>query len=112
MYKVDNVFEVKWTGGYPIRCSGEWIILYKGSRVAIPEDKVSSHMNTEGSYDTWHFEEWSDVWESYNDGDCIEAWLIDNDWVFNITNDVDELDELFSKIQDQDWRHNSCGGCI
>ena len=107
-----SVFEVKWTGGYPNLCSGEWEISYKGTLVQLPEEIRTSSMDTYGSYSQWHFEDWLEVFESYESGMLYDSWIRKNNWAEKITEVEEELQELFNKIQDQDWRHGSCGGCI
>lgn len=107
-----DVFTVEWTGSYPSLCSGCWEITYKGEPVDLPEDVYNSEMNTYGSYQTWHFENWLEVFEDYEDGLNFDDWIKANSWVDSITTDPAERLELYLKIQEKDWRHNSCGGCI
>ena len=106
------MFEVKWTGRYPNLCSGEWIIYKDGKRVEIPKELRNSPMYTYGTYSTWHFEDRSEVFEDYNDGLGFNDWIKFHTWVKEIAPTVPEQEELYLKISDQDWRHNSCGGCI
>lgn len=107
-----EVFEVEWTGNWPSLCCGEWVIKYKGELVRLPDDVVNSSMGTEGEYQSWHFEDWVEVFDHYHNGIGFTEWLHENPWASEITSETKELQELFSKIQDNDWRHGSCGGCI
>ena len=110
---MSNVFEVNWTGRYPSLCFGEWIIKYKGDIITLPENLQKAEMKTYGTYSSWHFEDWREVFDDYEDGVGMSSWIKDNDcWISKITNNQEEKEELFLKIQEKDWRHGSCGGCI
>jgi len=113
--------EVNWTGSYPNLCSGEWEITIEGTKVNLPDDIVNSSMGTKGEYDTWSFgENYSEDWDSYEDGDDFEQWLsYSNGWVIYVflqagivEASMEEKRRLFELIRENDWRHNSCGGCI
>lgn len=69
-------------------------------------------MDTEGIYQSWHFEDWEDVWESYKDGLECDDWIKKNDyWISKIADCCDEKVSLFKAFQAQDFRTCSCGGC-
>lgn len=107
------MFEVEWTGEYPSFCYGEWIIKKDGIQIKLPKSVRTSNMGTLGKYSEWHFDEnYCEYFEEYEDGLCFEEWIQVNRWVKNITKDVNEQQELYTKIAEKDWRHNSCGGCI
>ena len=115
-----NKLEVIWTGCYPCLCHGEWIISYDGKELSVPEDMKDASMFTFGEYGEWHFDEdYMEEWDYYEDGDTKEVWIRRNlEWITSMFQEheieiTDELlSELFDKIQKQDWRHGSCGGCI
>lgn len=115
-----NNLEVRWTGHYPNLCCGEWNIIYKGKELTVPEDMKHTPMYAFGEYGEWHFdEEYMEEWDYYTDGDTKEVWIQRNlEWITSMFQEheieiTDELlSELFDKIQEQDWRHGSCGGCI
>lgn len=134
MAKKAKKIEVEWTGSYPNLCSGEWIIKINGvqikdktvideytKREALSYDSVlRQSMATSGEYQSWHFEDWNEVFEDYFDGYDYPSWkktentnrlfeLIEGNGI-SLTGD--EKKTLFSKIQELDWRNNSCGGCI
>lgn len=109
--------EVAWTGSYPCLCSGEWKIKIDGQDMShlIPEEMRCSPMNTFGSYSSWHFDEdWCEQFEDYYDGLNFKEWKEQySDLLFKLgIVDDQEAQSLYSKIQDCDWRHGSCGGCI
>ena len=114
------MFDIKWTGDYPTLCFGEWIIKYNGKELELPENITKSHMNTFGEYESWHFDDnWSEVFESYVDGLNEFEWLTSNmSWVrplftkYSIPFNEKSLKEFYKKIQEQDFRTGSCGGCI
>ena len=75
----------------------------------IPEDKRRSHMNTAGVYSDWHFENWTEVFEDYEDGLEFEEWLVENPWVLDLP--ASNLD-IFVAFSCEDFRPGQCGGCI
>ena len=101
----------KWSGSYPNLCRGEWTLIIGGVDYShmIPEDLRTGHMNTAGIYQEWHFEDWREVFEDYEDGLEYEDWLAENPWVRDLP--ASSLD-IYMAFQAEDWRHNSCGGCI
>lgn len=109
--------EVLYTGEYPNLCAGYWIIRINDVLITC---LLKGDMETYGTYNTWYFEDWCEKFKKYTDGLKFNEWiesvkgkevisLIENKNIF-LTND--QKKELFNKISEQDWRHNSCGGCI
>lgn len=112
-------FVAEWSGRYPCLCSGAWSIKYQGKDLDIPSDRASESMGTYISYQTWHFEDWNDVWEDEEGGMDYDEWIMENhSWVcdaFNklaIANTDENYKELYYAIQSSDFRSGSCGGCI
>ena len=107
----------EWTGKYPNKCSGEWIIFVNGKRIA---GLGNDCMQTFGTYLTWHFENWSEVWEEYEDGMSVDQWIINppNNIKMQLRlagfdpKDENLLSQIYHEVNKLDWRHNSCGGCI
>ena len=108
--------DVEWTGSYPNLCRGRWNIEINGKKLS---GLGTDHMNTYGNFGAWHFEDWSEVWEYYNDGLSFEEWkcnLPNNLEIsiklagFKITDEL--LETLYRAISTADWRSLSCGGCI
>lgn len=108
---------VDWTGSYPNLCSGQWIIKINDKQLGgITDD----HMSTKGTYSSWHFENWDDVWSQYEDGLSFDEWKVNmpNNLEMSLRlagfspKDEQLLKPLFEAISTKDWRHNSCGGCI
>ena len=106
--------EVQWTGSYPCLCHGEWIIKIdeKDYSSYIPDELRYNSMETYNIYQSWHFENWMETWEEYEDGFEFEDWINHNEWVYSITKDKKEVKEIYRLINEQDWRYNLCGGCI
>ena len=107
--------EAHWSGKYPNLCSGEWTLKVNNQNVTemIPISLQTSQMNTYGVYQSWHFENWDEVFESYIDGLDKDDWIAANDyWLNEITNDYSVKVEIFRAIQSEDFRTGSCGGCI
>lgn len=106
----------EWSGKFPNLCRGEWTLIIDGKDVSekIPAKIRKSHMRTFGAYDTWHFDDdWNEVWETYDAGLSESEWIKENNpWLSSITTDQEVLGEIFRAFQSEDWRHNSCGGCI
>ncbi len=108
---------VEWTGGYPALCHGYWIIAINGKTL---QGLGTDHMNTLGNYSIWSFDDdWHEVWERYDDG---EDWCNSGNLPNNLgmalrlagfdPKDKELLQELYIKVQEEDWRSSSCGGCI
>lgn len=107
--------EANWSGSYPCLCCGKWTLIVNGSDVSrlIPEGLRCSNMNTYKTYGEWSFENWSEVFEYYEDGLMCDDWIEENKyWLDVITNNSEIQKEIFYAINEKDWRHGSCGGCI
>jgi hypothetical protein len=106
---------VEWTGKSPNLCHGEWIIIINGKRLG---GVGNDSMGTYGTYSTWSFDEnWSEEWDEYECGGYWYEELPNNlEMALKLAgfNPKDEnlIKALYEKVQEQDWRHNSCGGCI
>ncbi len=126
--------EVQWTGNYPNLCSGNWIFKFNGNYLPsecdseqgqndnyVYEHFLTQSFNVHGTYDTWSFgPEYEENWSTYEDGLEFDEFLLSdqflklnelfkkNDFFLNST----DLKILYTKIQEHDWRNNSCGGCI
>jgi hypothetical protein len=107
--------DVEWTGSYPNLCRGSWIISINGIKLA---GLGNGPMNTYGEYDIWSFaEDWGEEWGTYTDG---ESWgnCLPNNLEMSLKlagfdpNDSELIEQLYKAVQQHDWRHNSCGGCI
>jgi len=107
--------EAKWTGKYPNYCSGQWILKVNNKDVShlIPEELRNSPMNTYNTYRSWHFEDWEEVFDSYEEGLFYDEWLEENkEWLNKISTDPSIQAEIYEAINSQDWRYGECGGCI
>ena len=134
MAKKLKKIEVEWTGQYPNLCSGQWIIKINGKEIKDETNFsdyhqkempmygsiLSSSMYTSGTYQEWHFEDWLEVFNDYEDGDEFNVWIKREDikkLIILIEKSGHSLAKedkrnLFEKIQENDWRSGSCGGCI
>ena len=104
--------QATWTGTYPNLCHGEWILEIDGEDVShmIPDERRYSHMETEGTYQSWYFDDdYSEQFEDYIDGYNFECWVDHNPWVLDLP--ADAL-SIYLEFQTNDWRHGQCGGCI
>ena len=111
------MIKVEWTGVSPTLCMGNWHIFIDGVDYSdkIPEKLRRESMKTYGKYSKWHFDSSTpyEVWETYKDGLDEEDWIEENNyWLSTITNDYNIKCGIYRAIQEQDWRFNSCGGCI
>lgn len=107
--------KVEWTGKWPCLCYGEWKLIIDGEDKSsfIPKELRRSDMGTFGTYSSWHFENWNEVFEDYQDGMECDEWIEHNKyWLDDITIDPYIQERLFYEFQASDWRHGSCGGCI
>lgn len=103
--------EAIWTGRFPNLCSGMWILKIDDVDYSdhIPEEKRYGEMGTYGTYSSWHFEDWMEVFEDYEDGLEYEDWVAENPWVLSLPADALSIYLAFAA---EDWRHGQCGGCI
>lgn len=108
--------EAKWSGSYPCLCNGEWTLFIDGKDVSdkIPKDYRNEPMNTNGVYSSWRFgNDWEEEWDNYEDGLKCEDWIKENkEWLDRITTDKCEQEDIYYAFQLNDWRYESCGGCI
>ena len=110
-----NNVTAKWSGSYPCLCYGEWALEINGKDYTdfIPKEKRTSSMNTFGVYESWHFtDDWDEEWEDYEDGLYFKEWIKENEWVNEITKDEEEQLEIYYAFSENDFRQDSCGGCI
>lgn len=130
-------WKTEWTGSYPNLCSGSWILYKDGVEIPLTEsfpfgeDWVSEEeakeefedgkagflyftpADTFGTYSTWHFEDWMEVFEDYEDGLLVDAWIKEyKDWLMEIDPSGNDWKDIYAAFCENDWRHNSCGGCI
>lgn len=107
--------DAKWSGEYPCLCFGEWKLTVNGEDVSdkIPEELRYCSMNTYGVYQNWHFEDWLEVFDDYEDGLDCDDWVEENkEWLNSITISLEVQKEIYYAINRQDFRSGSCGGCI
>jgi hypothetical protein len=116
-----NKIKVNWTGKYPNLCSGKWEITFNEIKMIVPSAFINSSMGTAGNYQSWHFENWSEVFESYDDGLEYGEWIkLNIGWIKAMFESAgvisivtsEDIYNLYSGIQSKDWRNLSCGGCI
>lgn len=107
--------EAKWTGNYPNLCSGRWILKVNNKDVShlIPNELRNEPMNTYNTYRSWHFVNWEETWNSYEEGLFCDEWIKENkEWLNKISTDLIIQKEIYEAINSQDWRYGECGGCI
>lgn len=106
----------KWSGSYPCLCSGEWSLYIDGKNYSsvIPENLRSSEMDTFGAYEKWYFnKDWSEEWESYEDGLTVDQWIKKNiAWLRKLPLNSEQYHDVYTAFQANDFRMGSCGGCI
>ena len=114
--KKNKKIEVEWTGEYPCLCYGKWILKIGGKDCSklIPKSlRENSDMNTIGTYDHWHFENWQELWESYENGLSEDNWIEENKhWLKKLPVEESQYKDIFKAFNEKDWRNGSCGGCI
>lgn len=117
----------KWSGAWPCLCFGEWS-LFKPDGTEIDPKTIPFNdyvyedgewwsdptpAYTEGEYETWYFgEDYLEEWETYKDGYCCDIWIEKNrEWLESIA-DPSEFEDIYKAFQENDFRNNSCGGCV
>ena len=110
------MIEAHWNGSYPCLCFGEWMLKVNGKDVSnkIPDELRKDSMNTYGIYQRWYFDDnYLEKFESYEDGLKMHEWIKENAyWLDKITDDYNTQKEIFTAVQQEDFRSGSCGGCI
>ena len=108
-------WEAKWSGGTWSLCIGSWELLRDGKPVDTEIPFQHEDAGTFGSYAMWGFggeSGWIAEWEYYEDGLARDAWCDKHrEWLSGIAPE-DEWFEIFDAFQAEDWRRQSCGGCI
>lgn len=108
-----NKWKAEWTGGYPCLCCGEWILYKNNEKVDTNIPFQNNPADTYIEYDTWHFEEWIETWESQEDGLDSEDWIHTyKDWLDSLVDNNDDYYLIYNAFQENDFRVGGCGGCI
>lgn len=121
-------FKAEWTGGYPSLCVGEWKlyrrheeyldngtidIWYDDISNLIPENLKYEPMDTLGVYSSWYFDsDYIEQFEDYTDGMNFKEWCKDNESWIHLICKSEYYKDLYEAFQQEDWRYESCGGCI
>lgn len=121
-------FKAEWTGGYPSLCVGEWKLYHRHEEYLddgtidiwyddisnlIPEDLKSEPMYTLGVYSSWHFDsDYIEQFEDYTDGMNFKEWCKENESWIHLICKSEYYKDLYEAFQQEDWRYESCGGCI
>lgn len=120
-----NTWKVEWTGSYPNLCHGKWVVYKNGVEIDMHdcpfcefseidgyEYRYDSPAYTCGTYSSWHFEDWIEVFEDYEDGLDCDSWCAEYaDWLRTIAPE-NEWSYIFEEFCRSDYRPGSCGGCI
>lgn len=121
-------FKAEWTGSYPSLCIGEWKlyrrhneylddgtidIWYDDISNLIPEELRYEPMDTLGVYSSWYFDsDCIEQFEDYTDGMNFKEWCKDNESWIHLICKSEYYKDLYEAFQQEDWRYESCGGCI
>jgi hypothetical protein len=111
----ENRVKAVWTGRYPTLCFGEWKLYLNRKDISkkIPKDLRECPMYTYGTYQRWHFVDWIEEFEDYEDGLKCDEWVKENkSWLKKISDDEELWRETYKAFQAEDWRVGECGGCI
>lgn len=114
-----NKILVKWNGRFPTACMGRWEISFNDKKMKIPSEISKNHMNTYKFFN--YYPNGDDLnYYDYDDGLEYQEWVIQNSkWIYEMFENagvlkeitLDDLKEMYTQIQKQDWRKLSCGGC-
>lgn len=107
-------WEAHWSGRSWSRCSGSWELLCDGKRVDTEIPFQGEPAYTLGTYMSWSFggSDWCEEWEEYEDGEACGEWCDANrEWLSTLAPES-EWEDIFHAFQSEDFRRNSCGGCI
>lgn len=106
-------YRAEWSGSYPCLCHGEWTLFKDDVEITIPIPFQGSPANTYNVYSEWRFDDdWSEDWDDYEDGELCDDWCLANHDYLSMIAPKEDWPDIFAAFQANDWRHNSCGGCI
>ena len=101
-------FKAKWTGEYP-----SLDIRYDDISNLIPENFKYEPMYTLGVYSSWYFDlDYIEQFKEYTDGLDFEEWCKDNESWIHLICEPEDYKDLYKAFNENDWRYESCGGCI
>ena len=106
-------YTTEWTGHWPCLCFGDWK-LYKDGELLLDADIPfqGEPAYTFGEYRGWHFVNHSEEWYYYEDGLSCGEWITQHrDWLSSFAPEED-FEKIYSAFQANDWRYNSCMGCV
>lgn len=105
-------YATEWTGCWPCLCHGEWKLYKDGDILDVDIPFQESPAYTFGEYYERRFVDWMEEFDSYEDGIPCEEWIKQyKDWLSSFAPEED-FEKIYCAFQENDWRHNSCGGCI
>jgi hypothetical protein len=109
-----NPFTAKWSAQGHNLCTGHWQISYQGLPLTLASKQADNHMNTYGIFSCLYPDD-----EDYAEGLSVEPWIEENaDWlselfeIHNIPFDSQYVLWFYEAVNGQDWRCDSCGGCM
>ena len=95
-------------------CTGQWHITYQGLPLSLAAQQADKHMNTYGIF-SWLYPDDEDYAQGLSAEQWIEQnayWLIELFAAHNIPFETQEVMWFYLAVNEQDWRCESCGGCI
>lgn len=105
-----------WSGFWPCLCHGEWTLYHNGEKIDVEIPFQGYPADTYGLYSQWSFggeSGWDEEWEFYEDGLDEEAWIEENiEYLKQVTDDDSQYEHIYNAFQVNDFRTDSCGGCI
>lgn len=113
--EVANRWVAEWSGTAWSLCSGSWALFHDGKEIDTEIPFQGEPADTFGAYSSWYFggdSGWMEEWDEYEDGMECDEWCDENrEWLSTIAPET-EWEEIFRAFQAEDFRPNSCGGCI
>jgi len=109
-----NPFTARWSATGNNLCLGRWEILYRGHLLALDSERHEKDMGTYGIF-SYIFPDDEELAEGLTE----DEWILENaGWLGElfaqhaIPRDEAHLRWLYQAINPQDWRCESCGGCL
>lgn len=109
-----NKWVAKWIGEYPNLCCGGWVLYKNGKEINTNIPFQYEPAGTFGKYCHNYFDEeyWTDRIEYYYDGIGCKKWINKYQvWLKTIA-PKNEWRYIYKAFKEQDWRYESCGGCV
>jgi len=109
--KNEHTLTCLWTGSFPNLCRGEWLFLIDGIPYQVPFQYEPA--DTFGRYCRDYWDGKDEREDYYESGFGRDKWIKKyHKWLHSLPLAPAEYRDVYRVIRNQDWRYESCGGCV